>query len=357
MADPIRPSDISVVVQGAVSRPETVRCLVSLRRHLPGAEVILSTWEGTDVAGLDFDLLILNKDPGAINYNKTHPNNLNRQLLSTKAGLEKASRPNTLKLRSDMALTGSGFLRTFDAFPARDERYTLFSHRLAACLMFSTKNEIDRRGNVLWRPFHVSDWWYFGCIEDIEALFSAAPVLEPDFSHYFETRAKPAGKPVISPDAMWRMSPEQYFLSQLVRKRFPTLRFADMFDYDEATVELSARIVVNNFLILDEKESGIKMLKSVYRYNMRSFADSVCWNGLYSKAAWLLDYKKYCDPSFRVPSGLVFSHRLAMKYPHTRKHLFGILQPFEWRKAAKWAKWIENLPAVVYYFVKESINK
>jgi hypothetical protein len=354
MGEWIRPSDISVVVQGAVDPKLTPRCLASVRRHLPGAEVILSTWEGTDTSGLDIDISVLSPDPGAVKYEKTRHNNLNRQLLSTKAGLKKASRPYALKLRSDLELTGTGFLRTFDAWPLRDERYSLFSHRLTACQIFSTKNECDRRGNVLWRPFHVSDWWHFGRTEDVTALFSAALVTEPDFSRYFEARPKPADKPVISPDVMWRMPPEQYLLSELVRKKFPALRFSDMFDYDEATVELSARIVINNFLILDEHESGIIMLKSSYRNSMRSLPCGVCRQGLYTKAVWLMEYKKYCDPSFRVPRRLTFSHRLAMKYPHTRKHLFGLIQPFEWRKAAKW---LENLPAIAYYFVKESINK
>jgi hypothetical protein len=353
MGEAIRPSDISVVVQGAVDPKLTPKCLNSLRRHLPGAEVILSSWEGTDVSGLDFDLLVLNKDPGAIKYNETHLNNLNRQLLSTKMGLEKASRPYALKLRSDMALTGSGFLRTFDAWPARDERYALFSHRLTACLIFSTKNECDRRGNVLWRPFHVSDWWHFGRTEDVKAMFSAAPVKEPDFSRYFGAGPKPIGKPVIFPDETWRMSPEQYFLSELVRKKFPALRFFDMFDYDEATIELSERIIINNFLILDEPESGITMLKSSYRNSIRSLPCGACRQGLYTKAVWLMEYKKHCDPSFRVPRRLTFSHRLAMKYPHTRKHFFGLFEIEPSLRAP--LKLLEEITGVAYYAMKESL--
>ena len=56
--------DISVVVQGAVDKENTPRCLKSLRKHLPGAEVILSTWEGTNTDGLDYDVVLYNQDPG-----------------------------------------------------------------------------------------------------------------------------------------------------------------------------------------------------------------------------------------------------------------------------------------------------
>ena len=45
--------DISVVVQGAVDKINTPKCLESIRKFLPCAEIVLSTWEGTDVTGLD----------------------------------------------------------------------------------------------------------------------------------------------------------------------------------------------------------------------------------------------------------------------------------------------------------------
>ena len=57
--------DISVVVQGAVNKNETPKCLKSIRKFLPNAEIILSTWEGSDTKNLDYDILVLNKDPKA----------------------------------------------------------------------------------------------------------------------------------------------------------------------------------------------------------------------------------------------------------------------------------------------------
>ena len=56
--------DITVVVQGAVDREKTPICLQSIRRMLPGAFIILSTWEGTDVDGLEYDDVVLSEDPG-----------------------------------------------------------------------------------------------------------------------------------------------------------------------------------------------------------------------------------------------------------------------------------------------------
>ena len=44
-------NDISVVVQGAIDQINTPKCLRSIRKRLPGAEIILSTWEGSPIDG------------------------------------------------------------------------------------------------------------------------------------------------------------------------------------------------------------------------------------------------------------------------------------------------------------------
>lgn len=41
----MKSNDITVVVQGAIDRKLTPKCLKSIRKHLPDAEIILSTWE------------------------------------------------------------------------------------------------------------------------------------------------------------------------------------------------------------------------------------------------------------------------------------------------------------------------
>src|SRR6266851_1380389 len=73
--------DLSVVVQGPVvggrrdpeERQLTRRCLASIRSCLPDAQIILSTWRGSDLAGLPFDVLVENDDPGPIYQWPFHP--------------------------------------------------------------------------------------------------------------------------------------------------------------------------------------------------------------------------------------------------------------------------------------------
>src|SRR6266851_7799448 len=111
--------DLSVVVQGPVvggrrdpeERQLTRRCLASIRSCLPDAQIILSTWRGSDLAGLPFDVLVENDDPGPIYYPDLpdKSNNVNRQIITTRNGLIAADRRYALKLRSAMLVGGTGF--------------------------------------------------------------------------------------------------------------------------------------------------------------------------------------------------------------------------------------------------------
>jgi len=58
--------NISFVVQGPVFNKietadqsfSTKDVLTSIRNNFPAAEIILSTWEGTDIRGLDYDKVV-----------------------------------------------------------------------------------------------------------------------------------------------------------------------------------------------------------------------------------------------------------------------------------------------------------
>jgi hypothetical protein len=256
-----------------------------------------------DVSGLDYDILVLSDCPDAAEWRPGLRNNMNRMLLSTKAGLEKAGREYVLKLRSDMRVASAKFLEHFDAYPARDPKYSIFKRRLLCDIMFTIKFEEEVEGQRHHRPFHVSDWWYFGLAEDIKALFDVPLAQEPGFSQYFATHKKPEGKAEVWLDALWKMSPEQYIFSELAKKHFPKLRFDHMLDYDDKNILLSERLLVNNYLPLQPWNSGISLMQKKYRY--RKMTEGCTGNGLLYPAVWLGDYKKHCDPDFRIP----FRHR------------------------------------------------
>jgi hypothetical protein len=96
--------DISVVVQGPVigknankkTERHTELCLESIRKYLPGAYIILSTWKGSDFSGLDYDSVVENDDPGG-NIMGDFSKNCFRQIVSSLNGLKTVKTKYALK--------------------------------------------------------------------------------------------------------------------------------------------------------------------------------------------------------------------------------------------------------------------
>jgi hypothetical protein len=198
-----RPSDISVVVQGPLYEGLTREAVASVRRHLPGAEVIYSGWSGSDASSLQADQVVLSEDPGG----RPHPHdprflyNTNRQIVSTRAGLQAAARPYAVKLRSDHLLTSAQFLQYGDRFPKRGADYAVFEHRVIVSDIY-TQN--PQRGPYL---FHPSDWFHFGLTRDLLLLWDLPFAPEPESTEYF--RLHPEEKTRDVPELV-RYPTEQY---------------------------------------------------------------------------------------------------------------------------------------------------
>lgn len=125
--------DISVIIQGKIhglpgqsyDQRLTLQCIINVRRFIPEAEVILSTWEGSDTSDLPYDKLVLSPDPGGTPYWLSDPsflNNNNRQILSTLAGLKQASKKYAIKMRGDCKIIGTSFLKYMQDYP-RSAKY------------------------------------------------------------------------------------------------------------------------------------------------------------------------------------------------------------------------------------------
>jgi hypothetical protein len=173
----ISDKDISVVVQGPIHTQDnlTKRVLESVRTHLPDAELILSTWKGSQIDGLDCDVLLLNDDPGAINGR----NNVNRQIVSTRNGLQKATRTYAVKLRTDTQLTGTGFIDAFDKYPERHperrEDFKVFERKIVIPTIY-TRNPFHLNPYF----FHPSDIFHFGLKSDMLLLWNIPMATESD---------------------------------------------------------------------------------------------------------------------------------------------------------------------------------
>ena len=156
---------ISIVFQGAVSDSFLGISLMRTRMLFPQAELILSTWQSSD--NLTFDRLVLSHDPGGIISDEIGGvyNNINRQIVSTRAGLEAATRPYCLKIRTDILLDNADFLEKFGKWDAQAPPFHV-KNRILIC------NYYTRNPRVYPLPFHPCDWVLFGRTEDLKRYFS-----------------------------------------------------------------------------------------------------------------------------------------------------------------------------------------
>lgn len=162
----VRDNQISLVFQGPVLNTgiRLKEIIHAARAAMPHAEIILSTWEGTDVSDVCADQVVFSKDPGPVSVEPTtgKANNVIRQAVSTFAGVDAAKREYVAKIRTD-------FLISADALPIgvylQKDKRRLFS-RPVTVIGEATKSAI-----ISGIPYHPSDFFSFGMKEDMLLLW------------------------------------------------------------------------------------------------------------------------------------------------------------------------------------------
>jgi hypothetical protein len=285
-ASPIRvgsisSDEISVVIQGAIGGDDLSEQVVgSVRRHLPGAEVVLSTWEGERELAVPVDRRIESEDPGAPwQIHEEWPANTNRLLRSTVAGLKACTRPYALKLRTDTPLSGTGFLEVFQRYPQRAAALRLLHDRIVV-INFYCWNP-DRRPFGL---FSVADTVNFGRIEDLRDVWDRPLDEEPANSTWFESHPRP--DPDRAPWAGFRYTPEQLLWLGFVRKHVevPFDHFNDVTPTSQLVSELS---IANNAVIVERDRFGVELPKFAGREPLEPDA-------LISHEMWQELYERHC---------------------------------------------------------------
>ena len=291
----INSKDISVVVQGAVDPILTPQCLTSIRKHLPQAEIILSTWEDEIVSGLSYDKVILSQAPASVIVQKSPhiiSNNTNRMIYGVQQGLTLATRPYTLKIRTDIILQDADFLRYWDMYPKRQDKFQLFEHRVLNYYLFAPQFN-HRLGHRIPTLFHPSDWMFFGLTQDVKRLFDIPLQPDPEYALWWANHPKPSQQIDPWPGVVFRFSPEQYLFYQALRQKFPEITFDNYFDITREKEQTSRLIMANNFVILDYRQWHIKMKK--YQHRLGTIP-----RGQTSHVHWQQDYKYFCDPDFKI---------------------------------------------------------
>lgn len=279
-------SEISVIVQGPIDRALTPRCLESVRRFLPGAEVILSTWQGSDLTGLSFDRVLESVDPGgsSSSLDRKLAFNVNRQIVSTVNGLKAASADYAIKVRTDMEFTGAGFLELAERYPKRCDKWRVFDERIVICAVPTMS---PRRRGLCLSP---SDWFDYGRRTDLLKLWDVPLDVNHEVARWFEARPRP--KPDRQPQFLWRFIPEQFVFVQCLRKHAP-VEMDHLGDNRRDLRELTDLVFANNFIIAEEARLGVWFRKYVHG------SEAVC--SYFSHVEWQRLYQHYCDTEFAVP--------------------------------------------------------
>lgn len=324
----IESKEVSFVVQGISSKKYMKNCLNSIRKYFPEAEIILSTWKNSDISELCFDKLVQSEDPGTqfMDLEKKIPYNINRMLVSTKAGIAKAERKYVVKCRSDLEFYGNELLRYFDKYPNADEQYRITKKKIVVGSIFSLKYE-QENSEIYPTPFHVSDFFAFGLKEDIELLYSVPLVEINEFSRYFEYNKRPHEYPIKGYQCrLWRYPPEQYITYHMAKMVMPETMFENCLEYDKVDPTENEKFIVSNFIILDYQQSKVKSQKFPFCiWSGLMLCPERIYKGMYRNYIYQKDYKKYMDGNYELGDDTINKRRRYYVWYHIGKEC---LKPF-----------------------------
>lgn len=321
--------DISVVVQGVINKTETLKCLKSIRKHLPDAEIILSTWIGENIDGLIYDKLVLNEDPGATiqNFTTYTYNNTNRQLLSTQSALEQVTNKYVLKLRTDAILKGTKFLKYWNKFETANKNYKIFKHRVIISSLYSRLYS-DSDSNVP-MPFHPSDFYFFGLKEDIKDYFLNTVLATDEELGNWQFK-NPDRLPYKN--TLFRYSPEQYICFHWLQKHYKDIQFDDLTDWNIQNIEFSKNILFNNFIFLDFNQCEIYVSK--HNCNPNNIL------GIISYDKFIKEYKKISNIIAEDKPNQYYKQKLI-------NHYMNFINPFK-----DLFIWFSEIFSIIYYTTK-----
>lgn len=198
----VSPRDITFVCTGKIigkGRYATARSLRSVRKYFPEAEIVLSTWEGEDLSGLDglYDRLVLNKkmEPEYSAHLEScpwkAPNTYDLQQYSVNRGLKACRTKYAVRWRTDFVLQNGDFLKNYNTFNR------LFDMYEADCRIFEQRVLIHKTLTVnphapdLAFAQHPADLFHFGLTEDLLRLWDGRPMPEGVYDFFCRGAGQP----------------------------------------------------------------------------------------------------------------------------------------------------------------------
>ncbi|MGF1754907.1 WavE lipopolysaccharide synthesis family protein [Vibrio makurazakiensis] len=270
-------SEITFVIQGPVSEVRTSESIDAIKKNFPGCQIILSTWKGESINGLQVDEVLFNDDPGAsiFVYNKKNEPvyvNINRQIVSSLEGLRRVKTKYAVKLRADNILEKTTVKEIFSSYKLRDERFSIFNSRVV-CANFCAR-EVERG---LHMPYFLSDFFYFGETEDLIRFWDTELYSNYEFDSNLSGKKQHVNYPRDS------IHVEQMLFTSFLNRYTPTSIFDE---HGERSDKLKSRkYMINNFVIVDGSTLGLNVplrlsQKDSFPYNFFTYSR---WKWLYER--------------------------------------------------------------------------
>jgi hypothetical protein len=240
----ISDSLVSFVVQGPVitgGEFSTLNVLNSIRKHFPGAEIILSTWKDSPLEGLQYDKVLLLDVPPTIQVIEGYQSNINRLIYSSYEGIKASTRKYTVKTRTNTLFSNNSILSTFK----EELTNSVFTKKIYTIEYFTRDSYkcsvIKYNDGYL---FHPSDIFLFGLKEDVQEFFSC-----PHATTEIMMNKRDRGLPIHT---------EQYIWMNLLirRKKLKNYRHA-VVKYNPWHCYLSEKTLFDNFKVFDHTDIGL----------------------------------------------------------------------------------------------------
>lgn len=270
-------ADITIVLQGGLDVGWDVRYSARhLRGVMPGVRIILATQKSAArlfEGAADFDDVVLTEDPGALPPVKLigAPHNINRQILSSRAGLAAVKTPYAVKMRTDAYLSSrrAADLWTRWGLGGRGSR-AVGEGRILIVNLFSLNPRFDER-----LCYHLSDWLQFGRTADLRTFWSG-PEMTFGTNTWYEREPFAAGSLPRELEFRSRYATEQWLtLGYLFGEGPHPIAY-----HNHVSPEIIAEFEENladNFIVVHPSDIGLEMPKHKDVYASRYF-NTICYS-------------------------------------------------------------------------------
>ena len=181
-------------------------------------------------------------------------------------------------MRGDTLITGNNFISIFEKKFSRYRDIIIFNQRILTVCYYC------RDPNIYPLLHHPGDIFQFGTREDLLKLWDIPLAPEPETSRWLENKERP--HPDLRAQELLRYTPEQYIWIACLRKHGFNIQLDHPCQIKSGQIVFSELAIVNNFIIGQPKQMGIKLPNRIRSGDPFS---------IYLYKDWLLSQKKYCN--------------------------------------------------------------